>query len=142
MTRSTAGYSEDSPAGWMGSLAVGLYAWLTAVSLGFAVLDVLYARLVPEAAGAFPEAADFLLLIQAVTVLAAVGAIGLGWQSSGARNLLVASAGVIPLGFLTYALLSPVLPDGSPLGAGIRILLAGAASVLAFAEFAKMRTRV
>ncbi len=105
-------------------------------------IDVLYARLVPEAAGAFPEAADFLLLVQAVTVLAAVGAIGLGWQSSGARNLLVASAGVIPLGFLTYALLSPVLPDGSPLGAGIRILLAGAASVLAFAGFAKMRTRV
>src|SRR3970282_668800 len=100
MTRTTTGYSENPPAGWLGSLAVGLYAWLTAVSFGLAVLDVLYARLAPEAAGSFPEAADFLLLVQAVTVLAAVGAIGLGWQSGATRNLLIASAGVIPLGFL------------------------------------------
>ena len=131
---------ENTPANQLGSLAVGLYAWLTAVSFGLAVLDIVYARLVPGAAAAFSEVADFLLVVNAVTVLAALGAIGLSWNSSATRSLLIASVGVIVLGFLAYMFLSPFRLEGSTLGPGIRIILAGAVSLLAFAGFAKMRT--
>jgi hypothetical protein len=118
---------------------VGLYAWLATLSFGLVLLDVVYAGLVPEATTALSEAADFLLLVNAVTILAALGALGLAWRSRTARNYLIASLTVIVLGFLAYALLAPSLPDGSALGTWLRIGLAGSVSVLAFMGFYKYR---
>ena len=117
---------------------VGLYAWLAAVSFGLVLLDIVYAGLVPEAEVAFSEVADFLLLVNAITILAAFGAIGLSWKSKASRNLLVASFAIIILGFLAYMLLSQFLQDSSSLGTGIRITLAGSVSVLAFIGFYKL----
>jgi hypothetical protein len=118
-------------------LVVGLYAWLAAISFGLVLLDIVYARVVPEEATALSEAADFLLLVDVITVLVALGAIGLSWNSRAARYFLVASLAVTILGFLAYMLLSPFLQESSSLGTGIRIILAGSVSVLAFMGFYK-----
>ena len=121
-------------------LVVGLYAWLAAVSFGLVLLDIVYAGLVPEAAVAFSEVADFLLFVNAVTILVALGAIGLSWNSQASRNLLVASLGIIILGFLAYMLLTQFMQESSSLGTGFRIILAGSVSVLAFMGFYKLRS--
>lgn len=131
--------SEDSRAGWLGVLAVGFYAWLATVSFGLVVLDIVYSRLVPGAATAFSEVADFLLTVDAITGFAALSAIGLAWNSRTTRMLVAAGAGVVALGFLMYPLLSALLTEGSSLGAGLRVALAGAVSLLAFAGFALVR---
>jgi len=132
---------QSRPAGLLGPLVVGLYAWAAAVSFGIALIDVVYARLVPEATAAFSEVADFLLLVSAATVLVALTAIGLSWHSRVARNFLIASLVVSLFGFLAPALLSPFLQDGSALGAGIRLVIGGAISILAFIGFHKFRLR-
>ena len=124
----------------IGPLIVGLYAWLATISFGLVLLDILYAGLVPEAPTALSEAADFLLLANALTIFAALGAIGLSWKSKSARNFLVASLVVTILGFIVYMLLSPFLKDSSSMGTGIRIILAGSVSVLAFVGFYKLRS--
>lgn len=118
---------------------VGLYAWLAAVSFGLVLLDIVYAGLVPEAEVAFSEVADFLLFVNAITILVALGAIGLSWNSQASRNFLVASLAIIILGFLAHMLLSQFLQDSS-LGTGIRMILAGSVSVLAFMGFYKLRS--
>ena len=112
----------------IGPLVVGVYAWLTAVTFGLVLLDIVYAGLVPDAARALSEAADF-------QVLAALGAIGLSWNSRAARSYLMSSLAIIFLGFFVYMLLSPFLQDGLSLGTGIRIILSGSVSVLAFMGF-------
>jgi hypothetical protein len=121
----------------IGPLIIGLYAWLATISFGLVLLDILYAGLVPEAVTALSEAADFLLLVNALTIFAAFGAIGLSWKSKPARYFLVASLAVIILGFIGHMLLSPLLKESSSLGTGIRMILAGSVSVLAFVGFYK-----
>lgn len=129
----------------LGSLVVGLYAWVITAFFGAVLLDVVYANVTPGAAAAFSEAADFLLLVGAVTVLAALGAIGLSWNSRVARILFIASLLIIALEFLAPAFLSSFLRDvGSAWGTGIRITINGLASVLAFIglyEFYRQETR-
>ena len=124
----------------IGPLVVGVYAWLTAVSFGLVLLDIVYAGLVPDAVTALSEAADFQLLVSSMTVLAAFGAIGLSWNSKPARNFLISSLALLILGFLAYILLSPLLQDGSSMGMGIRIILSGSVSVLAFMGFYRFRS--
>jgi hypothetical protein len=121
----------------IGPLIIGLYAWLATISFGLVLLDILYAGLVPEAVTALSEAADFLLLVNALTIFAAFGAIGLSWKSKPARYFLVASLAVIILGFIGHMLLSPLLKESSSLGTGIRMILAGSVSVLVFVGFYK-----
>lgn len=121
----------------IGPLIIGLYAWLATISFGLVLLDILYAGLVPEAVTALSEAADFLLLVNALTIFAAFGAIGLSWKSKPARYFLVASLAVIILGFIGHMLLSPLLKESSSLATGIRMILAGSVSVLAFVGFYK-----
>jgi hypothetical protein len=129
-----------SARGWLGVLAVGFYAWLTTVSFGIVVLDIVYARLIPRAATAFAEVADFLLTVDAITGLAALGAIALVWSSSTTRMLLALSVGALVLEFLAHPLLTAVLSEGSNLGSGLRVILAGAVSLLAFAGFTFLRS--
>jgi hypothetical protein len=119
-------------------LIVGLYAWLATISFGLVLLDILYAGLVPGAPAALSEAADFLLLVNALTIFAALGAIGLSWELKSARYFLVASLVVIVFGFIIHMLLSPLLKESSSLGTGIRMILAGSVSVLAFLGFYKL----
>ena len=135
MTKSETKNTTNISTGMIGPLVVGLYAWLTAVSFGLVLLDIVYAGLVPDAATALSEAADFQLRVNFVTVLAALGAIGLAWRSRVSRNFIISSVTLIFLGFFAYMLLSPFLRDGSSLGRGIRILLSGSVSVLAFMGF-------
>jgi len=139
LTTSNTNRPQNRPTSLRGPLVVGLYAWATAVSFGFVLLDIMYANLVPEATAAFSEVADFLLLVSAVTVLAALGAIGLSWKSRAARSLLLASLVVSFLGFFAPALLSPLLQDGSAWGAGIRMIIGGSISILAFMGFYRIR---
>jgi uncharacterized membrane protein YadS len=116
---------------------VGLYTWLAAISFGLVLLDIVYAGLVPDAATALREAADFMLQVDAIMLFAALGAIGLSWNSKSARNYLVASLAVVILGFWVYMLLSSLPQGSSSLGPLIRIILAGSVSVLAFMGFYK-----
>lgn len=116
---------------------VGLYAWLAAISFVLVLLDIVYAGLVPDAATALRQAADFMLQIDAIRLFAALVAIGLSWNSLAARNYLVASLAIIILGFLVYMLLSSLPQGSSSLGPLIRIILAGSVSVLAFMGFYK-----
>ena len=119
------------------SLIVGSYAWLSTISFGLVLLDMLYSGLVPVPSTALREVADFLLFINAFTVLAALGAIGSSMEKKASRNFLTASLAVIILGFTLHMVLSPNLESGSPFGPVIRIILTGSASVLAFIGFYK-----
>ena len=119
------------------SILVGSYAWLTTLSLGLVLLDIRYAGLVPDAPAAHGEAADFLLFIKALTILTALGAIGSSMDRNTSRNYLIASLAATIMGFLIFAVLSPILQNGSSLGSFIRILLNGSVSALAFIGFYK-----
>jgi len=122
-------------------IAVGLYAWLASVAFGAALLDLAYARAVPEAEAAFSRVADLLLMISAASVLAALAGIVVAWNWKPVRYLLTASLALVVLGLLAPAFLSPLLPGtDSPLGAAIRLLVGGFASVLALAGFHEART--
>jgi hypothetical protein len=117
-------------------IVVGVYAWLASVAFGASLLDVVYARAVPESEAAFARVADLLLIISAVSLLAALVAIVLAWSRRPIRNLLSASLALVVLGLLAPAFLSPPLPDTpSALGAATRIFVGGVASVLALLGF-------
>jgi hypothetical protein len=128
---------QSSPTEVLGSLVVGLYVWLVTVFFGAVLLDVVYSSLLPQTTSAFSEVADFLLRIGVVTVLAAIGAIVLSWRSRIPRDLFVASLAVISLEFLVPMFFPQVLRDmqGLALATGIRILISGSASILAFVGF-------
>jgi hypothetical protein len=121
----------------LGSFLAGWYAWLLALSFGMVLLDIQYAqysRLAPEAARAFSDAADFLLLVNFVTLLSAIAAIAFSWNSQTARNLFIASLLVMLFEFLIPALVSPFIKNTQRLAIGpwLRIIPTGAASLLAF----------
>jgi hypothetical protein len=61
-----------------------LYTWLVTIYFGAVLLDIVYSKLVPEAAVAFSEVSDFLLCIGALTFLTAIGAVAFSWKSSAA----------------------------------------------------------
>ena len=128
---------QRRPAGLLGPLVVGLYAWSTAISFGMALIDIMYARLVPSAAAAFSGVADLLLLVSSGTMLLALGAIALSWSSRAARDLLIGSLVVAFMGLLVPALLSPLLHEGSGFGAALRMIIGGSVSILAFVGFYK-----
>ena len=119
------------------SILVGAYAWLATISFGLVLFDILFAGLAPNASDALNEAADFLLFIKALTILAALGAIGSSMDKKAPRNYMAASLAAIILGFLFYMTFSPFLETGSIIGNVIRIILTGSTSMLAFIGFYK-----
>lgn len=126
----------SDPAALARALVVGLYAWLVAVSSGLALLDIQYARLLPDATEAFREVADFLLFATFVTGVVGIGAVGLSWNSGVARNLLAASlVTVLVVPFAALLILAPLSQQSSATGSAIRLSIFGVASVLAFAGF-------
>jgi hypothetical protein len=100
-----------------------------------------YSRLVPEAARAFSDAADFLLLVDFVTLLSAIAAIAFSWNAKAARNLFIASLLVMLFEFLIPALVSPFVQQaqGLAIGPWLRIIPMGAASILALIGFYKFK---
>jgi len=114
-----------------------VYAWSTAAYFGCVWLDVIYGRLLNEGGSAPREVADVLLAASAGMLLAAIGALALGWYSPGARKFLLASLLLGLLMLIAPALLTGIL-QGSTLGPVVRILLAACVSVLAFIAFGKL----
>ena len=126
--------------GRLGSFLGGLYTWMVTVFFGAIMLDIVYANLVNEAAPAFSEVSDFLLLLGAFTIPAAIGAIAFSWKSSIARNYFIASLAIILLEFLGPAFFSPLIQDmqDSILPTIVRIIISGLASILAFIGLHKL----
>ena len=115
------------------SLVVESYAWLITLTFGATLLDMVYAASNSQAAAGFSEASDFLLLIGALSIFAAVPAIGFSWKSRIARYFFLASLIITLFGFLAPVLFS-LLPGTLGPGAGraIRVAITGLPSVLAF----------
>ena len=122
-----------------------LYAWSTAVFFGAVLIDVVYASLLREAAGAFVkpvfgEVADFLLLLAAPVVFTALAATALSWDVPGARHLFLASLLVLALEFILPIFLSPLLktsPNSPITGISpyLRLAPLAVASVLALGGY-------
>ena len=112
---------------------VVFYTWIVTVFFGAALLDIIYSRLVPDATEAFSEVSDILLLLGTVTFLAAFGAISFSWKFTLSRNYFLTSLAILLLEFLTPVFFSQFISDsqGSGLATTIRILINGAASILA-----------
>jgi hypothetical protein len=132
--------------GPVGSLLVGFYSWLVVAFFGASLLDTVYANAIRgvldsvQAATVFSKASDFLLLVVALTVLAAIGAISSSWQSSLARNLFVASVLLVIAELLAPIVLRPFLL-GSHAGLWVRLLLSASASVLGLLGLSKFYLR-
>ena len=118
----------------LGSFLIGLYVWVLTISFGMTLLDILYARLVPEANSAFSKVSDFLLLVSLVTFLLAIAAIAFSMQSKTARNYLVTSQLISLLAFLMPAFFSllGLNTPGLSIGPWLRITSGGTASIVAF----------
>ncbi len=119
------------------SLAAGFYAWISAVLFGGILLDIAYSKALSSitgTAGAFSFVSDVFLWIGFITVLAALAAIVLSWNSAAARNLLIASLLFFSLEFLIPLFFASFLQntEGFALGPWLRILPTGIASILAF----------
>jgi hypothetical protein len=117
------------------ALLVGFYGWVVIVFFGATLLDTVYANAIRgvldsgKAAAVFSTASDFLLLVLALTVLAAIGAIGSSWQSGPARNLFLASGLFVIAELLAPVFLRPLLLESSA-GLVVRLFLSASASVL------------
>ncbi len=117
------------------SILVGTYAWFTAITFGLVLLDTVYGSLVPDASRALQGAADFLIFINALTILTAIGAVGSVIDKKPARNCITASLILTVFGYLLYMTIFPVLKYGSPYAPPIRIILTASISVLALMGF-------
>jgi hypothetical protein len=119
------------------TLAIGVYAWVATAAFGMTTLDVMYARLVPASAAASPEVADVLLLVVGLTLVSGMLACVAASTSPRARPWLVSSVVLAALGLLAMPLLAASLAGTDPgAGAPIRLLNAGAVSVLAVSALA------
>jgi hypothetical protein len=117
------------------SFFVGFYGWAVTAYFGAVLLDTVYAKAIRQvvdpagAATVLSEASDFLLLVVAMTALAASGAISSSWQSTRVRNLLVASVLLVIADPVVPIVLRPLLLE-SHAGRWVRLLLSASASVL------------
>jgi len=115
-------------------LAAGLYAWLSALLFGAALLDIVYSRQIRDAGQTlFREAADLQLLISVMTAVAAIVAVAAAWRYSAARKLLGASVLFFAFSLITPALLAPFVSGAqmAPYGAALRIIEGGLVTLLA-----------
>lgn len=125
----------------LGTIIVGFYAWIIAVFFGGVLLDVSYANFldqylsIPDRTTTFSHISDILLVLGAVMILAALGAIVLSRNSRTARILFITSFIVVIFEFITPFLLSQFFQGAHTFvfGPWIRIALSGSASLLALA---------
>ncbi len=120
-------------------LLAGLYTWIATIFFGATLLDIVYARLASrtfqpsETAPIFSEIADFLLVIGALTVLTALGAVGSAWHLGSARNLYIASLFFVIAPMLFYGLIAAVQAGlGLNIGMWVRLATSALSSLLAF----------
>lgn len=127
----------------------GLYTWLVSAYFGAVLLDIVYANLALDLLGSnetatlFSEASDFLLLLGAISILTAIGAIGFSWRIKSARNLFIASILVVLLELLAPVLFFPLIRSlqvilGLNIGPWIRLVGSALPSILAFAGLWKL----
>jgi hypothetical protein len=121
-----------------GSIIVSFYAWTSALFFGSILLDIVYSNSLKDVLGAsvsevaFSEAADFLLCIGFVMLLAAFGAIAFSWKVTAARNLIIASLLVFIFEFLAPIFFQFLLGvQDLAIGTWLRIAGNGLASFLA-----------
>jgi hypothetical protein len=96
------------------NLLVALYAWFVSAFFGAVLLDAAYSRLLRDASAAvvqpvYREVSDFLLILGAFSVLAALAAIALSIRVRPAAWLLTASVLLLGSEFLGPILLFPML---------------------------------
>jgi len=118
----------------IGSFFVGFYVWIISIFFGAILLDIVYSNLIVsrniEAAEIFEEVSDFLLIIGAVVIIAAILSIVLSWKLKIARYLFIASLLIILFEFLAPIILSQFVQDFGN-GHWIRLSISGLASILA-----------
>jgi hypothetical protein len=133
-------------------LLAALYTWIASVFFGAVLLDIVYfnaaSRTVApdETIRLFSEAADVLLLVLALSLLAGVAAIAAAWKEGLARNLFIASFLLVIAQFLAPVLLIDVIEAaraslGFNAGPWVRLTLNGLASLLAFLGLWKLCSR-
>ena len=116
------------------SFFIGLYVWVIGIFFGAILLDIVYSNLIVsrniETAEIFEEVSDFLLILGAVVIIAAVVSIVLSWKSKIARNLFIASFLIIIFEFLGPLIFSKFVQEFSS-GQWIRLAISGLASMFA-----------
>jgi hypothetical protein len=121
------------------SYLIGLYVWILTVFCGMILLDIVYSRLIPQAATAQSTISDLLLLIWLVVFVLVILAILLSWKLHSVRTLFIVS-----LFFLLLELLIPLIFSrigqttiGYEIRPFFRIIPTGLASILSFAGMNK-----
>jgi len=139
-----------SVANWQFLLAA-LYTWSASVFFGAVLLDIVYfnaasSALAPaETLMLFSEAADFLLLILALTLLAGMVAVGAAWKVRPARNLFIASLLLVVAEFLAPMLFFSIIETaqaslGFNVGSWVRLTLSALPPILAFLGLWKLNS--
>ena len=137
-------------ANWQFLLAA-LYAWIASVFFGAVLLDIVYfnaasSALKPsETIMLFSEAADFLLLILALTLLAGTVAVVAAWKAAPARNLFIASLLLVVAEYLAPMLLFSIIEMaqssmGFNVGSWVRLTLSALPPILAFLGLWKLNS--
>jgi len=139
-----------SVANWQFLLAA-FYTWIASVFFGAVLLDIVYfnaasSSLAPaETLMLFSEAADFLLLILALTLLAGMVAVGAAWKVRPARNLFIASLLLVVAEFLAPMLFFSIIETaqaslGFNVGSWVRLTLSALPPILAFLGLWKLNS--
>ena len=139
-----------SVANWQFLLAA-FYTWTASVFFGAVLLDIVYfnaasSALAPaETLMLFSEAADFLLLILALTLLAGMVAVGGAWKVRPARNLFIASLLLVVAEFLAPMLFFSIIETaqaslGFNVGSWVRLTLSALPPILAFLGLWKLNS--
>ena len=139
-----------SVANWQFLLAA-FYTWTASVFFGAVLLDIVYfnaasSSLAPaETLMLFSEAADFLLLILALTLLAGMVAVGAEWKVRPARNLFIASLLLVVAEFLAPMLFFSIIETaqaslGFNVGSWVRLTLSALPPILAFLGLWKLNS--
>jgi len=139
-----------SVANWQFLLAA-FYTWTASIFFGAVLLDIVYfnaasSALAPaETLMLFSEAADFLLLILALTLLAGMVAVGAAWKVRPARNLFIASLLLVVAEFLAPMLFFSIIETaqaslGFNVGSWVRLTLSALPPILAFLGLWKLNS--
>jgi hypothetical protein len=137
-------------ANWQFLLAA-LYTWIASVFFGAVLLDIVYFNAAssalppPETIMLFSEAADFLLLILALTLLTGIVTVVAAWKVGLARNLFIASLLLVIAEFLAPMLLFSIIEMaqaslGFNVGSWVRLTLSALPPILAFLGLWKLNS--
>ena len=139
-----------SVANWQFLLAA-FYTWTASVFFGAVLLDIVYfnaasSTIAPaDTIKLYMEAADFLLLILALTLLARMFAVGAAWKVRPARNLFIASLLLVVAEFLAPMLFFSIIETaqaslGFNVGSWVRLTLSALPPILAFLGLWKLNS--